>query len=57
MNTRFVRDESIAYDLDLGFGNLNFLLATSSHYALRLCEIRLNSLKLFLSCCGQTFDL
>ena len=39
MDTWFVRDESITYDLDLGHGNLNFVLDTFSHYALPLCEI------------------
>ena len=39
MDTGFVRDEPIMYDLDFRHGNLNLVLHTSSHYALPLCEI------------------
>ena len=49
METLFVRNECITYDydIDLGHGNVNFVLDTPFHYALLLFNILLNSLQLF----------
>ena len=49
VETWFIRDERKTYDcdLDLGCGNLSFVLTTPSHYTLLLCDLWLNSLSLF----------
>ena len=50
-DTQFVSDKPLIfnYDLDLGRGNLNFVRATPSHFALPFSEVSVNSLYQFLS--------
>ena len=40
-DTRFVSDKLMTFDcdLDLGYGNLNFVCHTPSHFALSFCEV------------------
>ena len=51
MDTQFVSNKYLTFDcdLDLGYGNLNFVRDTPSYFALSFYEVELNSLRWFLN--------